>query len=237
MSEAPSPGKSMDGTPRATVWLMYRAMVGVGLVCGLLIVSVFQLTKPVIARNQAEALQRAIFQVLPQARGSATFRQVGDAAFEPYTGPGGGETLVYVGYDQAQEMIGFAIEAQGMGYQDVIRILYGYDFDQNAVIGIRVLDSKETPGLGDRIESDPEFLANFVRLDVSLHGDGTRVAHPIVLVKKGKKQNPWEIDAITGATISSRAIADILSRSTQRWVPLLRAHLDDFQKAGDAHAD
>ena len=53
---------------------MYRALVGVGLLCGLLIVSVFELTRPVIERNQAQALQRAIFQVLPGARSSATFR-------------------------------------------------------------------------------------------------------------------------------------------------------------------
>jgi len=35
------------------VWPLYRAMVGVGLLCGLLIVTVFQLTGPVIARNRA----------------------------------------------------------------------------------------------------------------------------------------------------------------------------------------
>ena len=57
-----------------SVWHMYRAMVGIGLLCGLIIVSVFQLTRPVIERNKAEALQRAIFQVLPGARSSATFR-------------------------------------------------------------------------------------------------------------------------------------------------------------------
>ena len=45
-----------------------------------------------------------------------------------------------------------------MGYQDVIRVLYGYSFDTEAIIGIRVLESKETPGLGDKIETDPDFL-------------------------------------------------------------------------------
>ena len=37
---------------------MYRALVGVGLLCGLLIVSVYEITRPVIARNRAEALER-----------------------------------------------------------------------------------------------------------------------------------------------------------------------------------
>jgi electron transport complex protein RnfG len=59
---------------QATTWQMYRAMVGVGLLCGLLIVTVYQVTLPVIKRNEAEALERAIFQVLPDAKVSATFR-------------------------------------------------------------------------------------------------------------------------------------------------------------------
>ena len=37
-----------------------------------------------------------------------------------------------------------------MGYQDVIVVFYGYSSADDAVIGIRVLESKETPGLGDQ---------------------------------------------------------------------------------------
>ena len=61
-----------------SVWHMYRAMVGVGVFCGLLIVSVFQVTLPMIERNKAEALREAIFHVLPAASTSTTFR-LGDA--------------------------------------------------------------------------------------------------------------------------------------------------------------
>jgi hypothetical protein len=46
--------------PPTSAWQMYRAMVGIGLVCGLLIVTAFVLTGPIISRNKAEALQRAI---------------------------------------------------------------------------------------------------------------------------------------------------------------------------------
>ena len=70
-----------------------------------------------------------------------------------------------------------------MGYQDVIRVLYGYSAEANAVIGLRVLESQETPGLGDKIETDAGFLANFERLDVSLSDDLSRVLHPIEAVK------------------------------------------------------
>jgi electron transport complex protein RnfG len=209
---------------------MYRSLVGIGLACGALIVAVFQWTAPVIARNRAEALQRAIFQVLPDARSSKTYHLVGGERFEPFEGRAAGETLVYAGYDEGGKLVGLAVEASGMGYQDVITVLYGYSFEKEAVVGIRVLDSRETPGLGDKIETDPDFLANFVALDVTLAGDGSTIAHPIVAVKHGEKTDAWQVDGITGATVSSKAIAGILDRSAAWWVPRLRKNLDDFRE-------
>jgi electron transport complex protein RnfG len=208
---------------------MYRAMVGVGVICGLLIVTAFQVTRPIIERNKAEALQRAIFHVLPNASTSITYRLDESGGFEVLEGAGVGEQLVYAGYGDTQELLGLAVEAQGMGYQDVIRVIYGYSFAEEAIIGIQVLDSKETPGLGDKIETDPDFLQNFERLDVSLLDDLSEMANPIVPVKHGEKTHPWEVDGITGATISSVAIADILNRSAQYWMPRIRKNLSDFQ--------
>ena len=217
-------------TAPPSVWHMYRAMVGIGIICGLLIVGVYELTRPVIAANKAEYLQQSIFKVLPDATASKTFRVSGDEGFELLTGePVAGEPLVYAGYDDGGALVGLALEASGMGYQDVIRVLYGYSYDNDAVIGIRVLDSKETPGLGDKIETDPAFVENFVRLDVSLTADGSAIANPIVAVKNGEKENAWEIDGITGATISSVAIANLLNKNTSYWVPRLRDNLDDFR--------
>jgi electron transport complex protein RnfG len=207
---------------------MYRAMVGVGLLCGLLIVSVFQITRPIIERNKAEALRRAIFQVLPAARSSETFRMTSEEHFEVSAGEETGRPLVYAGYDEQGELVGLAVEASGMGYQDVIRILYGYSPGESAVVGFRVLESKETPGLGDKIETDAGFLENFRRLDVSLTEDRSEILHPIEATKHGEKEHPWQVDGITGATISSVAIADILSKSTAYWIPRLRRNLADF---------
>ncbi|MGI9589888.1 MAG: FMN-binding protein [Myxococcota bacterium] len=211
------------------VWPMYRAMVGVGLACGLLIVGVYQLTKPVIERNEAEALQRAIFQVLPAARASIAFERVEQdwRSLEPgarATGP-----VVHAAYDADQQLVGVAVEAGQMGYQDVIRLLYGYAPDEQAIVGIRVLESRETPGLGDRIEKDPDFLQNFERLDVSLVADGSALAHAIEAVKHGEKEHPWQVDGITGATISSVAVADALAHSASAWIPLIRRDLDAFR--------
>ena len=102
-------------------------MVGIGLACGILIVFAFQWTKPIIARNRAEALSRAIFQVLPAAKSSTTFRLEeggGFAVLAPNTKGAEGARVVHAGYDAAGELVGFAIQAQGMGYQDVISVLY-----------------------------------------------------------------------------------------------------------------
>jgi electron transport complex protein RnfG len=208
---------------------MYRAMVGVGVFCGLVIVSVFQVTRPVIERNKAEALQKAIFHVLPHASTSTTYRLDENGGFKILEGEGIGEQLVYAGYDDQEELVGLAVEAQGMGYQDVIGLIYGYSFADEAIIGIQVLESKETPGLGDKIETDQAFLQNFERLDVSLVDDLSELANSIVPVKHGAKTHPWEVDGITGATISSVAIAEILNRSAEYWVPRIRKNLGDLQ--------
>jgi electron transport complex protein RnfG len=186
-----------------------------------LIVGAFQVTLPVIERNTAEALQSAIFHVLPSATASKTYVYDDARGFAPAEADDPAAPRVHVGYD-GDKLVGVAIEAEGMGYQDVIRLIYGYSVSEQAIIGVRVLESKETPGLGDKIETDPDFLANFERLDASLGDDRSSLAHPIVPVPHGEKEHPWEVDGITGATISSEAIASILNRSAARWAPRLQ---------------
>jgi electron transport complex protein RnfG len=211
---------------------MLRAMVGVGFACGLLIVTAFIGTRPTIERNRAEALRHAILEVLPGARAHESFAWLEDGRFvrSPVDAGASGADgpRVYAGYNESRELVGLAVEAAGMGYQDVIRVLYGYSSERAAIVGLRVLESRETPGLGDRIETDPVFRANFDALDVSLAEDLEGLAHPIEAVKHGAKEHAWQIDGITGATISSQAIADILRRSAQTWIPRIRRRLADF---------
>ena len=218
--------------PRPASWPMYRALVGVGVACGLLIVSVYVLTLPVIARNEAEALQKAVLQVLPGAVAKASFVFAADGTFHPATEAGSGGEMVHAGYDAEGHLVGVAVEGQGMGYQDVIRILYGYAPGQQVIVGMQVLASKETPGLGDKIEKDAAFLANFRALDVRVAADGENLEHQIDAVKQGTKTSPWQIDGITGATISSKAIASILRLGSEQWVPRLHARQADLVSGG-----
>lgn len=196
----------------APVWPMYRALVGVGMLCGLLIAVVFEGTLPIIEQNRAEALERAVFAVIP----SATKRETIELA--------GGE--VYAGYDANGELAGIAIEASSMGYADTITLLFGYDPAAETIIGIRVLTSKETPGLGDKIEKDAAFLENFEALDARLDATGTDLANRIVTVKNGTKSEPWQIDGVTGATITSKAVGEALASSGSYWLPKVREWLD-----------
>jgi electron transport complex protein RnfG len=204
---------------------MVVTMGGIGLFCGVLIVLTFQLTLPVITVNKARALEKAIFDVIPAANTKTTFRQVGDK-LEPLEGEDPTAIKYYAGYDEDGRLVGVALEAAGQGFQDIVSILYGYSPECKCVVGMKVMASKETPGLGTKIETDPDFRANFDALSAALTYDGERIANPITLVKPGKKSESWQIESITGATISSRAIADILEKSTAERVPMIEKNLD-----------
>jgi electron transport complex protein RnfG len=194
--------------------------VGIGLGCALLIVTVYQATATRIADNEARALAEAVAAVLPGAQTLMPVTLTADDTLQ-VTADAADPLPVFLGYDSSGRLIGAAVTAAGMGYQDTIRIIYAYAFDRQAIVGLRVLESKETPGLGDKIETDPVFQRNFANLDVTLSEDGSQLAHPIETVPAGEKVAPWQIDAITGATISSDAIGDMLNRSAGRWVPAL----------------
>ena len=212
---------------------MLVAMVGIGVMCALLIVLTFEFTGPAIAKNKAEALEKAIFKVLPGISEKADFQIDENMSFIEPVAEDKEAKMVYAGYDDQGDLVGLAIEASGIGFADVIKILYGYDPNAQKVIGFYVLESKETPGLGDKIEKDEVFLENFKALDVTLVEDLTALKNEVITVKKGAKENPWEIDAITGATISSRAIGDILGESTKFWMPLIYNAQEALQKPKD----
>lgn len=200
-------------------WSIYRAIVGIGALCALLIVTVYQTTAARIRKNQERFLAAAISEVLPAAQSTVAVEVADDGRLVRANAVPA--VPVFLGYDANGELVGAVVTAQGMGYQDNIRVLYAYSFEQDAIVGFKVLDSKETPGLGDRIEKEAHFLANFENLDATVAADGKSLLHPIVTVKQGEKTELWQIDGITGATISSEAIGKIMNDSASAWVPAL----------------
>ncbi len=212
---------------KTTTWEMYRSIVGIGAFCALLIVTVYNATAARIADNKARFLNNAISQVLPAAQSTVEVSLDANgalvAAAEPASLP------VFLGYGEDGELVGAVITAQAMGYADNITVLYSYSFDLEAIVGFKVLESKETPGLGDKVEIEPHFLANFEALDARLSDDGTVLVNAIVTVKEGEKTEPWQLDGITGATITSDAIGVILNQGSSYWLPALERDARDFQ--------
>lgn len=213
---------------------MLFAMVGIGLMCALLIVLTYEGTKPIIAKNKAAALEQAIFKVLPGTVTTAGYYWNGNA-FTPLKGTEAEGQRVYAGFSESGTLTGLALPAVGLGYAGEIRVLYGYDPAQEAIVGFYVLESKETPGLGDKIEKDPAFKANFEALSVAVGTDGNSLKNKIAYAKSGEKQNAWEVDGITGATISSKAVTEALSTSTDEWVPRLYGAEGQFEPQTQSH--
>ena len=212
---------------------MIRTLMGIAMLSGFLVVLTYQLTKPIIAENQRRAIEAAVFNVIPGAVSRKDF-VVNDEGLEPVTADKPSEgILVYAGYDSEGELKGVAAKAAAQGYADLIHILYGYDPTCECIRGIKVLKLAETPGLGDKIITDANFVANFEALDARLSSDGQALANEIVTVKHGTKQNPWEIDAISGATISSKAVGKAINQSAKQLLPGLVPHLDKLTAAGE----
>lgn len=211
---------------------MVGALGGIALLAGLLVVLVVQFTAPYIAENQRRAIERAVFTVIPGAVMRRDFVVTPDGV-QPAGETGAAGIPIYAGYDRDGELKGIAAEAAARGYQDVIRILYGYSPHCQCITGIAILQSTETPGLGDKIGTDPAFLANFDALDARLNGDGSALQNAIVTVKHGSKQHAWEIDAISGATVSSKAIGRMLDDSARALLPQLLPHVAQLEQPPD----
>jgi electron transport complex protein RnfG len=194
---------------------------------GVLVVSVYEGTAERIEANKQALIERALFQVVPA--GAVSKRQLvvtGDGLAEWQPGMAG--TPFYAAYSADGTLIGLAAEGAAQGYADVIRVLWGYDPSCQCITGNYVLKSAETPGLGDKIFKDEKFLANFKALDATLNRDGSGLANPIVTVKHGTKRHPWQIDAISGATVSSNAIGKALNEAASTLLPQLRPLVDEI---------
>jgi Na+-translocating ferredoxin:NAD+ oxidoreductase subunit G len=178
-----------------------------GLVSGIAIIGIYESTLPTITANKARELRAAVFKVLP---GVAQMQPLvyRDSKLVVVEAADKDEPVIYGGYDDQGEFVGYAMPAAGPGFQDTIAILYGYKPEQRMVVGMEVLESRETPGLGDKIYKDLEFVAGFSALSIEPE---------IVAVKKGTKSQPNEIDAITGATISAKAIVRIINETHAAW--------------------
>jgi len=161
---------------------MALSLTIVTLAAAALLGGLYVLTEEPIAKQKAEKQQKAITSVLPQLEGL----EVADA--EEADG-----MTIYKAYVDNQ-LVGAAVQTQENGFGGVFRLMVGFDKDGN-VVNYEVLEHQETPGLGDHMTTWFKTDKN----QQSVIGRSPATSNFTVSKDGG------EVDAITAATISSRA--------------------------------
>ena len=153
----------------------------VAAISGILLAFTQSLTAPVIAQNQLNAEIKAQNDVLPSK------------VFADITSTKDGKTLNYkVGFDNKDQITGAVFKVSPKGFGGIINIIVGINAE-GKVLNYKILSLNETPGLGNKLKSK-EFESKMLAL---LTSD----KKPVFKVKK----DGGDVDAITAATISSRA--------------------------------
>jgi electron transport complex protein RnfG len=209
---------------------MIRTLGLVSTICGLIIVGAYQGTYDAVAANKRIALERSVFKVVPAAKSIQEYNALQGGGIAPATSAElpPGAVRFYAGYGEDGRLAGIAAEGGAKGYADTVRIMFGYDAGCQCIKGISVVSMRETPGIGDKIITDKEFLTNFTALDVKLGADLKALANEVKTVKHGTKSNPWQIDAISGATITSRAVGKGINDAAQLLLPRLVPNIDQL---------
>jgi len=164
------------------------------LVATLVLAVTYEVTKPKIEAQSKRGENAALKEIMPDAA-SFNEKEIGG--------------IKYFEALKGKTIIGYCVTVVGEGYGGYMHLIVG--IDQVGVIkGVRVLDHQETPGLGSQIsevkpgEKDPGFLRQFI-------GKSART------VEVGKN-----IDTITGATISSKAVTSAVNKTVNEFLAKMK---------------
>lgn len=103
------------------------------------------------------------------------------------------------------EVVGVAFTSTRMGYIGPITIMMATDLT-GKIAGIEILEHSETPGLGANIGNSELFGHQFE--GKSQEGSPSR---RLEIIKQKKAENNWEVEALTGATVSTSAVVEALN--------------------------
>ncbi len=153
-------------------------------------------TKKQIDINRAKRVQESYNKVMPEA---AKFE---DCALKPETGAKKAKKA----FDKDGKLLGYVAELEPSGYADKIAVVVGLTFESAAtgetprlhISGVSIARDNETPGLGKKINR-PEFLNQYKCKSAGR-------------VRLKKDDAAGTIDAITAATISSRAVTEAVRK-------------------------
>jgi RnfABCDGE-type electron transport complex G subunit len=177
---------------------MVVVLTAVGLISGGLLSVVNLLTAERIELNRQREIEKAITQVVPGTVSSAKLYE--EDKFTVYAGRGADDLE-----------LGYAIYASGTGFQDVIVLMFGTDPAIEKIFSLTILEQKETPGLGAKITDQDAYLRFWLDKDIR---------QPLSLRKPAvgspEELGISEVNAITGATISSDKVLGIVNLSLER---------------------
>lgn len=189
-----------------------------GAFAGLLIATVYERTLPAIEKYADSRIEGAVNEVLGAPARFETLYLSGETLSK--TPPSGVPlrkvTKAYVGFNDQNQRVGVAVEAAAPGFADEVKLMVGFDPATGVLTGFSVLAQKETPGLGDKIEKDTVFVGRFPGKVAPLKGT------------KNAATDQGTVQTITGATISSRTVLQIINAAVALWRPRLAA----FDKEG-----
>jgi electron transport complex protein RnfG len=165
-------------------------------ICTALVALTFQATRERIAANEKALLEQSLQPAL-----AGTFYDSGVSESRlvlppPHGLPGNDPAVIYRVFAEGEPVAAlFAVTARD-GFSGPIRILVGIAVD-GAITGVRILQHRETPGLGDKIES--------ARSDWVFQFDGRSMGNPVA-TEWAIEVDGGEFDQLTGASVTPRAI-------------------------------
>ena len=206
-------------------WKLLLTLTIAGALAGLAVVALYDATLPRIEAYKAGVLRAAVTEVLhaPARADTLWLRDGALTATRPSEDDARKTERVYLGYDSRGRPTGYALSVAEPGFSEQMHLLVGYDAAKHELLGMKVLESKETPGIADDIQR-PVFTAQFT---------GRRA--PLAGIKSADREraasDPSAVVMITGATISSRAVLRGINRTIEHWQPYLDAYRPDAATA------
>ncbi|MGE4548065.1 MAG: RnfABCDGE type electron transport complex subunit G [Intestinibacillus sp.] len=175
------------------------------LICALLLGVINQITAPLIEENGVNTRNAAMSEIIPDA----DFEDLNvnlsaeEVAAAGVTLPAGRTASAINGVYKATkdgQAAGYCLQVQPKGFSGVLTMIVGINAD-GTVAGIKVTAHSETPGLGAKAQADADWIGQYV---------GQQADGQLKVAKDG-----GTINAITGATITSRAVTDGVNTAAQ----------------------
>lgn len=194
-------------------------LAAIAAVCAGLVATTWHLTRARIDANQQALLEQSLEPALAGLFFDGKLSESRLVIAPPHGLPGPDPVIVYRVYREGQPVAALIAVTARDGYAGPIRVLVGVAYE-GGVTGVRILEHRETPGLGDRIDEDrSDWVGQF---------DGRSLADP-ALPGWRLKRDGGEFDQLSGASVTPRAVLKAI-RETLVWY---QEHRDDVFSQGE----